>query len=295
MIILDKYDLINFQTSTTLMDVVSPWSSSATYATGDEVSYENNKYKSTKDGNTDNINVELAWFRTAPTNSSAWSDDFPTTVSEKNGNIVLIFEDIPQISKISLANMYGENLIIQIKNGLGEVIFSETTPIFKEVYPLDYFEYWNIFEEPKLMKNYIKDLNIVDFGLKVTITITAKNGKSSLGFLAIGKNISLGCMIENITRKRDDNLEVFENGFGQKTVIGGKGWRSVDYQLWFNREYNQNEIEDILDNQIGKTTLWVGDDNAKDLIYSTLGFINSYSHNVVDRTISLTVYSSDKY
>lgn len=295
MIALKKQDLLTKLTSTSLVDVYPTYSTTTTYSVGDKVSHVGRTWKSTADNNLDNEPVvgSLAWFDENPTNSTAWADNFPTTVSEKDGDIVLVFENMSPFLYIAAANMYGEELKIKVEEVDGVTLLDKTIDIFEEFNPADHADYWSVFTEPKRKKNHLEVINFFNIGTKVTVTITAKDGKASLGFLAIGVGADLGCTYAELTVSRDGDLEVLEKSNGEKVIIGGKGWRTSKYKLSFHSLNRLRDAEDLLDELLGSTTAFIG--SQEDESYNSLGFYQSWEMNVPEKHVTFTVYSSDKY
>ena len=295
MIALQKQDLLSKQSSTTLADIETTYNASTTYGVGDKVSYNARTWKSTADSNVENEPADgsLKWFDENPTNSTAWADDFPTTMSENNGDIVLVFENLSPFSYISIANMYGEQLKIKVEEANGTILLDKTIDIFEAFDPADHAEYWSVFKDAKLKKNHFEKIDFFNIGTKVTITITAKDDQASLGFLAVGGGVNLGCTYAELTVSRDDDLEVFEKNNGEKVIIGGKGWRTANYKLSFHEIERLKDAEELLDELLGVTTLFIGADTNES--YISLGFYQSWEMNVPEKTVTFSVYSSDKY
>jgi hypothetical protein len=294
MIILNKYNLKSYETSTNLTETVQVWDSGTTYQLYDEVLYNDRIYISAKADNTDNpTKVLTSWKDDRPANYVAQYDNYPTTDAENNDDITLVYEHIPNIEIIALANMWGTELKIKVENSNG-VILDKAILLEQTKDTSNWWEYYFLPLEKYQTKDWIEDVATIEHDLTVTITITKKDSIAKLGLIAIGVSRKLAdCILTNFTIEQNPPLEIKRIDNKIVKFGGDNGWKKYSYQLFFKTP-NIYNIKD-LDEFSGKATLFIGDVVDKARLYSCLGVYTGYHFNPKDHTATLEVYSIDNY
>ena len=299
MIVLKKYDLKSHETSNSYGDNVALWvtqkKSDKGYDVEKLVRYDGGIYKSTKSANRDKPTNKVAWQYQEPSNSTALYDNYPTTISKSSRKVMLEYNHLTNLQEIAFGNIVGERLTIEVFKQDNTKLFSNSVKLEKQVEVHDYWSYHFLPLESVAIRDYIHNIDTIEYDLKVKITLTPINGKANIGFLAMGRRESLGCTDVSLSINKEPPVKLIRTN-GRLQKIGGESWwKKYDFKLHFkdlDALYQEMLKMDELD---GQSSLFVGDDVGKNLIYSVVGLYNGYTIDVPSSTATISIYSSDAY
>lgn len=195
---IDSFNPIDLLTSSNIQeDSVDLWDGAVTYSIKDEARFGSKIWVSVADNNIGNtpLNGSLKWVYDRPDNSTAWSDDYPSTISTNDGDdLVLEFEKVDFMKLLVVDEVYGESVRIElIDNYSGEHTYDETIPLVEVEEPQNYYEIRYMWSKPYYGNSVFKTIGKAEYNQKLRVTVAKRDSKASLGFLDFGEDFTLGC------------------------------------------------------------------------------------------------------
>jgi hypothetical protein len=293
---LKKIDMQEKETFSSLENIYEDWVEGQSYDFEARVVYQDGVYVSGKDGNTAIPTDTLSWIFEKPSNRTGLYDNYPTTISKSTQEIVLKYENLNIISMLILSNIVGSTLYITLKKSNGDIVLEREVDLVEYREPTDYWQYCFLFGETTTIKDWIEQIETVEIGLSLEIKIVPNGeGVASIGFLAVGRLVRIGCTHTGLTIDKQPIIEVVRDSSGRLIQFGGSGWKKYNFTLSYNSSQELYESMKDFDEKDGELTIFIGDDIGEILIYTVIGVYMGYSIDVVKGTLAFSVFTVDTY
>lgn len=276
--------------SNTLVEQIEPWRNKS-YDLREEAEYNNKIYRSTKSDNTQEVTNPLYWHYLRPSNTMAWSDEYPSTVSTSSQDIELVFENVWDATFIAFGNMIGTEIMLRIEED-EKVVLIERIPLLSYEEPQDAWEMEYSWGEVEQLYDYLYTIEQMYADARVTIRVTARDGMAQIGILQIGQKTKIGCTYAKVVHERTP-LASFVTIENKRHILGGEGWSEKSFTLWFDDEWSLYSAIKKLEKLTAKSNLFIGDDTGNRQEYTIFGIMEGFSFDLESREASFSVYSLD--
>ncbi|PAF46343.1 hypothetical protein BKH46_07690 [Helicobacter sp. 12S02634-8] len=206
--------------SSNLSDNTPMYDQTKTYAKGDVIANDHNRYKSLLDNNQEPLDKEAYWENLGATNDYAAFDFFLNTQAQREEKIEIVLS-AKENNALYLANLWGERIeiaVIDIKSA--DVLESTEYRLFAEEIR-DWREYFFGDWQERRRKDVYFERSTLNRGAAYKITLFAPNDIAKIGHIVCGKARELGVSLYKNSVSAIDFSKIQTDEQGNTSVTKG--------------------------------------------------------------------------
>lgn len=259
-----------------LADTYLPYSAATTYALNDIAVSGHRQYQSVQAGNTNHPVTDPAWWLDlGPTNRWRMFDISNSSMTSCGGGIDAKVQISGRADAVSLLNIIGASVRVQIDTDDDGTIYDETFNLVSSSGINSWFEY---FFEPIVRQG---DFSLYDLPLnanpRIQVTVAEPGGTAALGTLLVGQSRNLGTTIHPAKLGIQDFSRKDVDEFGNFTIVKRNFARRATFKVVVDEEA-VDAISTLLATYRAAAIMWLGvDQYTSSWLY---GFYRDFSFDL---------------